>query len=400
MMSGMAGWVRRASAREDMYLVSRPVAPSGGEFPLAYLRSGPPGATPVVVLPGGPGLGSVAPYRAFRRAATTRGLDLIMIEHRGVGLSRRTFAGADLPIEAVTIERAVADVAAVLDHARVDRAVVYGSSYGTYLAQGVALRHPERVAGMVLDSTVLSAHDVADVRANLRRLLWDGVPATAGVAAAVRAVVAAGVVPVAEVGPVVQIVYEFAGPAVLERLLTAVLRGRGRWTWRWLAGLGAVDVEQGKPFVIEPDLVAGIAYGELGYGAAPDGHPLDPQTSFATSTHRREFVGEPYDLPAALARFAGPLAVVAGERDLRTPRPIAERAVGLAPDAVLVPLAGCGHSALDTHRLAALHVAHAVAAGGHRKLPALAARIAALPRGGGAHLLGPLISARLRLEGV
>jgi pimeloyl-ACP methyl ester carboxylesterase len=356
--------------------------------------------TPIVVLPGGPGLASVLPYASSRKRAAARGLDVIMIEHRGVGLSRRDGGGADLPVDAVTVESAVADVAAVLDDAGIGRAVVWGSSYGTYLAQGFGLRHPERVAGMVLDSPVLSA-GVDDARAHLRRLLWDGAdPGTAGPAARVRELAGTGSASTAELSSVVQVVYEFLGPAGLERFLAAVRAGRARRTWRWLAGLsGAETGGTGVRYVFEPDLVAGIAYGELGYGAPPDGHPLDPQASPARAADRHgPFTGEPYDLPAALPGFGWPLVVLSGDRDLRTPRPVAERIAALAPDAVLLPVPDFGHSVLDGHPDLGLLVAAAVAAGAHRRLPELGPRLAGLPRRGRQRLLGPLITARLAAE--
>lgn len=90
--------------------------------------------------------------------------------------------------------------------------------------------------------------------------------------------------------------------------------------------------------------------------------------------------------------------VVPGDRDLRTPRPIAEEITALLPDGVLVPLRDLVHSALDTHGLAALHVAHAIGAGGHRKLPDLADRIGALPRVGASRMIGPMIRARLAAD--
>ena len=74
----------------------------------------------------------------------------------------------------LTIEQAVQDIAAVLDDAQVDKAVVYGTSYGTYLAAGIGVRHPNRVHAMVLDSPLLSAHDIDAVRDETRRVLWDG----------------------------------------------------------------------------------------------------------------------------------------------------------------------------------------------------------------------------------
>ncbi|MFI0355237.1 alpha/beta fold hydrolase [Actinomadura sp. 9N407] len=352
---------------------------------------------PILVIPGGPGVASVLPYRGFRKQAARRELDVLMVEHRGVGLSRTDTTGADLAIEQVTIENAADDLAAVLDAAAVERAVVYGASYGSYLAQVFGVRYPERVAGMVLDSPILSADDVDTVRAYRRGLLWDG---TGRASALLRELVGSGKVPVAEAGHVVQVVYEFAGPATLERLLAARLRGRARRTWRWVAELGAGEIDgPGSRYVMEPELVAGISYGQLGYGAAPDGLPLDPEEVFADAARRGPaFAGFPVDMLAELPGFHWPTAVVSGERDLRTPRPVAERVVGLLPEGVLVPLPGTAHSAFDIHPLAALHIAHAVAAGTLHRLPRLAPRIAALPRRGGAGLVGPMIAGALALE--
>ena len=52
---------------------------------------------------------------------------------------------------------------------------------------------------------------------------------------------------------------------------------------------------------------------------------------------------------------------------------------------------------MDTHQLAAMTVAGAVASGAHIRLPALAARLAELPRRGAAGTLGPLLTAAVRL---
>jgi proline iminopeptidase len=384
------------------HVVRRPLhGPGGPTFPLTYVRTGGGRGTPVLVVPGGPGLASVLPFRGLRRRAAARGLDVLMVEHRGVGLSRRTDDGGDLPVDAVTIGHAVDDMAAVLDHAGVERAVLYGSSYGTYLAQGFGARYPERVAGMVLDSTMLGAGLVHTARANLRRLLWDGAdPATAHAAERIRTLVTAGIVPTAQVGPVVQLVYEFAGVDTLVRFVDAVRAGRAVRTWELLVRLGRQEVEGGgRPYVIETDLVGGIAYAELGFGVPPDGHPLDPQTTFAGVALRRPaFAGEPFDLAAALPRFDWPVAVLSGERDLRTPRPVAEQVARSAPDAVLVPLPDTGHSALDVRPEAALVAAAAVAAGTHRRLPGLAPRLARTPLGAAGRALPALVRAGMAGE--
>ncbi|MEV1295456.1 alpha/beta fold hydrolase [Pseudonocardia sp. NPDC049635] len=378
--------------------VARPLT-DGRELPLARVRAGPGERTPVLAIPGGPGLASVLPYRGLRRAAARRGLDVIMMEHRGVGFSRRDSAGTDLTVDDVTSTAAADDLAAVLDAAGVQQAVVYGTSYGSYLAQLFGIRHPDRVAAMVLDAPGLDAGDMAEVRAHLRALFWDGLhPATARCAALVRELAAAGEEPL-DLSCVVQHVYEFAGTEPLERLLEARLRGRAGRSWARIARLGRAEVESptGQPLVFEPDLVRPIGQGELGFDTPPDGHVLDPQRLFALAPASQPRT-PPYDIAAELERFTWPVAVVSGDRDLRSPRPVAERVVALLPDAVLVPLVGHGHSALDTHRLAALNVAHVVEAGAHRALPALAARLSALPRRGASALLGPLLRAGIAVD--
>lgn len=165
----------KLAALPGVRAVRRPIVTRGfEEFDLFYVRTGKKSAIPLVIIPGGPGVASVALYRRLRRRAASEGLDVIMVEHRGVGLSRHDDAGADLAPEALTIDEAVEDVAAVLDDAHVDKAVIYSASYGTYLAAGLGVRHPGRVHAMILDSPLLSADDIDEVRAAIRRVLWDG----------------------------------------------------------------------------------------------------------------------------------------------------------------------------------------------------------------------------------
>jgi len=193
-----------------------------------------------------------------------------------------------------------------------------------------------------------------------------------------------------ELTAVVQATYELAGPEVLRRLVVARGRGRLRWLWPQLAALGASEASTSvQRFVNEPDLVAGIAYGQLGFGLPPDGGPLDPQLIHAAAAATQPaFAGEPFDLVAALRRTDVPVVVISGDRDLTTPRPVAERVVSLARNGLLVTLPGTGHSALDVHPEASLLVARAVADGDLDRLrgAAAAAALARLPRRGLAHL--------------
>lgn len=390
----------RAILAKDGRTIRRPVHPQGEDhFDVAYVRAGPRTQQPVVVIPGGPGLASVAPYRSFRQLATLRGLDVIMVEHRGIGLSGRTDDGAPLDPGAVTIEQAADDIAAVLDDADASTAVIAGSSYGSYLAQAFAIRHPGRVAALILDSPMLSVEsDLAAVRAHRRSLFWDGeAPRTARIAPMVRALADRGE-QMRDLDHVVQVVHEFAGPDILERLLRARLNERLGWLWSQIVGLGAGEVEgAGVPFFMEPDAVASMAYQQLGYGLPPDGGPLDPQLTFqAMASTRPPYTGEPFDLPQEVPGYAWPTVVISGDRDLRTPRPVAQRIVELAPRGVLLPLAGTGHSALDTHQLALLHTIRVTLDGQSDRVPTLAARLAGMPRKGASGHLGRILTLAVR----
>lgn len=71
---------------------------------------------------------------------------VLVPDNRGVGRS-------DLPGRPWSMADMADDVAAMLDHAGVRQAVIVGISMGGMIAQQVALRHPERVNGLVLMAT-------------------------------------------------------------------------------------------------------------------------------------------------------------------------------------------------------------------------------------------------------
>ncbi len=357
------------------------------QFDLYYVRIGPRSAHPLVVIPGGPGAASVALYRGMRRRAAAAGLDVLMVEHRGVGLSRHDDRGRDLPPEALTIEQAVDDIAAVLDDAKIDTAVVYGSSYGTYLAAGVGVRHPDRVHAMILDSPVLSAADIHAAREAIRRLLWDGDdPETAELASKVRRLVIDGVLTPAG-SQLAAAVYGLAGPEVLQRQLDLLLAGRRR-LWSALGWAARFVFERKAPYHNEPDLVGRIGYRELDYGAEPDGMPLDPAAAFREmAVDATEFEQEPYDLMVEMPKFGWPTVVISGGRDLITPPAIAQRVRSLIPNSVLVNLDTAGHSMLDLREQTALEIVRAVYAGETDGLEARSGELDAKPAGLGVRLL-------------
>jgi pimeloyl-ACP methyl ester carboxylesterase len=379
--------------------VRRPVRPGGDEeFDLYYVRTGRKSAHPLVVIPGGPGAASIALYRGFRRRVAADGLDVIMVEHRGIGMSRHDDSGADLPPEALTIDQVVDDVAAVLDDAQVAKAVIYGTSYGTYIAAGVGVRHPDRMHAMVLDSPVLSAYDIDAVREATRRLLWDGDnPETANLAPKVRQLVGDDALTPAAT-QLAAAVYGLAGPAVLQRQLDLLLAGR-RWLWWALGRAARYMFERKAPYRYEPDLVARIGYRELNYGAVPDGRPLDPAMAFREFViNATEFETEPYNLVAQMPTFSWPTVVISGGRDLITPPAVARRMASLIPGAVLVDLPTAGHSAIDLRERAALDMVKALYEGASAGLPARAKQLDSTPGGLGVRLLIWAIAAAAALE--
>ena len=104
-------------------------------------------AGPPVILLQGLGLSSRFWFDVPERLAGGRDpWRVVTPDHRGVGRSER-------PRGPYSMELLADDVAAVLDHARLDRAYVAGISLGGMIAQHVALRHPSRVAGLVLMAT-------------------------------------------------------------------------------------------------------------------------------------------------------------------------------------------------------------------------------------------------------
>lgn len=377
--------------------VRRPISPGNTEkFDLYYVRTGRKSAHPVVIIPGGPGVASVQMYKGLRRRAAAAGLDVIMIEHRGVGMSRHDDSGADLPPEAITVNQVVDDIAAVLDDAHVDSAVIYGASYGTYVAAGFGVRHPARVRAMILDSPLLSRHDIVIVRRAIRRLLLRGdSPETAALAPKMRKLVDAGAMTPAAT-QVVATIYGYGGADLLERELDLLLDGRKLlwWAMSRFTTLGNLS------YRYEEDLVSRIAFRELDYAAEPDGLPLDPAVAEREArTQTATFEDEPYDLVAEMPHFGWPTAVVSGGRDLITPPAVAERVASLVPHAVLLKLPTMAHSALDFREPAAIAIARAVWRGEIDSLAAQASALDALPARPELRLLWKVIGLAATVEG-
>lgn len=378
-LPGTAGSTQYARGVTRIARVLRPATDTAPAFSLAYTRSGPRSDTPLVVVPGGPGLASLLPYRAFRRHAARGSLDVIMIEHRGIGHSRTDVAGRPLRHEAMWVTDVVDDIAAVLDTERVASAFVVGSSYGSYLASTFAARHPSRVSGMILDSALQSTSDLALERERIRGLFWD---ADDDLARSVRRLFESSPGD-AQTFDVIRAAYELGDEDLLRPLVDRRLTGERTLAWRALARYSGRGESIARiPFFYEFDIAGAIGFRELDYGAAPDGHPLDPALTYAPLADRfPAFVGEPVDLLVEARSFTWPVVVLVGSRDLRTPPKAAHRVASLMPDATVVQIEN-GHSALDTHPAALLNAMRQLTAGTSHRLPALAERLNGLPRPG------------------
>lgn len=385
-----------ASGTPGLRAIRRPETEDAPAFDLAYVRTGPRGGIPAVIIPGGPGLGSVLPYRGMRRWAARGGLDLIMVEHRGVGLSRTDADGADLPFSAMRIEHVIDDIAAVLDQEGVREAIIAGSSYGSYLASGFGVRHGDRVAGMLLDSALQSTADLEIERRTLRRLFWDADTMVAGL---VRNLIESGHEDERRLLDIVRAAFELGGIELTLPLLQQRARGRRGLAWRALGAYATRDASIARiPGIYDFDIAGVIGFRELDYGAPVDGLPFDPALTYAPSADRfPPFEGEPFDLPALTTGFAWPLVVLSGTRDLRTPPEIAHRVARTAQRGMLLSIEN-GHSALDTHPVAMLNIIRRLAEGRHETLPAVRAALDDLPKRGVSAKLPAYLNRLLRWE--
>lgn len=402
-MHSTPGPVRRIRAHAGLHHLRRPATADAPAFDLAYLRERPGIGPVVLMIPGGPGIAVPLPYRGVRRRATRAGLDVIMVEHRGVGLSRHDLAGEDLPAAAVTVAQVVEDLRAVLDAEGIDRALVSGSSYGAYVAAAFAVSHPERLRGLVLDAPVLGAQDFATVREHARALLWRGdAPgidaATARVAAKIRTLVQRDGVDPLPLGAEVLPLYNLGGAQLVERFLDQLVVGRAPLTSRAL-GMATAGGSAGTrvPHLLETDLVAPIAYGELRFASPVDGKIFDPGLTLGADD-APPFTGESFDLDSQLTGVTCPAVVLCGDQDFTTPLPIARRVAADLPEATLVVLPGHGHSALDARPNVLLAAIRALDRGRQRELPARARRLVAEGGGGPTSLFLPAVRALLALD--
>lgn len=100
---------------------------------------------PCLLLHGGLGVDSRYLVRTFGPLEDR--LRMVFYDHRGNGRSGRP------PFETVTIEQLADDAAALAAHLGIGRALAIGHSYGGFVAQELAIRHPALIAALILADT-------------------------------------------------------------------------------------------------------------------------------------------------------------------------------------------------------------------------------------------------------
>ena len=114
----------------------------GAPHELYWEQSGDPHGIPVLFLHGGPG----RPWpTAVRRFFDPRVYRIVAFDQRGTWRSKPLGC-----LEDNTTEHLVDDIEALRGHLRIEDWLVFGGSWGSFLSLVYAIRHPERVRGMVL----------------------------------------------------------------------------------------------------------------------------------------------------------------------------------------------------------------------------------------------------------
>ncbi len=113
-----------------------------GGHTLYWEQCGNPEGKTILFLHGGPGIGTMPYHRSFFDPERYR---IILFDQRGCGKSL-PFSG----LENNTTWDLVNDIECLREHLNIDDWVVFGGSWGSTLALTYAIKHPEKVNGLIL----------------------------------------------------------------------------------------------------------------------------------------------------------------------------------------------------------------------------------------------------------
>jgi proline iminopeptidase len=281
--------------------------PVGAPHVLHVEECGNPDGFPVIFLHGGPG-SQVRPVH--RRFFDPRFYRVILFDQRGCG--RSTPRGCT---DENTTGRLVDDIEALRGCLGLERAILFGGSWGATLALAYAAAHPSRIAAMVLRGVFLGSRQEVD---------WY----LGGLG---------GLVPQAW-----QVLTRDAGPDLLRHYHGLVNRNDTAAAERWVAYEDAVmRLDAGEP-------------------VAAGGGAQDPAATLARARIQLHYLVHgcflrPGELLGGLARLGETrVVIVQGSRDLVCPPRTAIELAAQLPQADLRLVEGGAHSATGSEMAAAL----------------------------------------------
>jgi pimeloyl-ACP methyl ester carboxylesterase len=133
---------------------------------MAYYEAGPRTGLPIVLCHGFPE--TAFSWRHQIKALAEAGRWVIAPDQRGYGLT-----DSPAEVEAYDIAHLTGDMAALLDHLGAEKALFVGHDWGGIVVWQMALRHPERVAGVVSLNTPYTPRAPADPIEIMRRRLGE-----------------------------------------------------------------------------------------------------------------------------------------------------------------------------------------------------------------------------------
>lgn len=125
----------------------------GNDLTLSYAVQGDESGPVVVMLPG-----STDSWRSYEPV-----LEQFPLSIRAIAVSQRGHGDSDKPPVGYRVEDFAADVVLLLDGLGIQRAVVAGHSGSCLVARRVAIDHPDRVAGLVLEASPTTLSGDADL---------------------------------------------------------------------------------------------------------------------------------------------------------------------------------------------------------------------------------------------
>jgi pimeloyl-ACP methyl ester carboxylesterase len=152
------------SAIETM-MPSVQYAPVNG-IEMAYYEAGPKRGVPVIFSHGFPEL--AFSWRHQVKALSEAGRWVIAPDQRGYGLTR-----GPAEVEAYDLEHLCGDLVALMDHLGIPKAVFCGHDWGGFVVWYMAIRHPDRVAGVISLNTPFQPRAPFDPIAIMRERLGE-----------------------------------------------------------------------------------------------------------------------------------------------------------------------------------------------------------------------------------